>query len=101
MRSMVGVGITPPNVLVMPKPASSVMISSTLGAPLGGTTRGGHHGFETSASSLITPPNFGAGGGSWLPGIVVVASGEPSVPVTCWACEEKAADSANEQTNSR
>src|SRR5215831_8170426 len=101
MRSIVGVGMTPPKVLGAPKPWSSVMMSSTLGAPFGGTTRGGHHGFDSDALSLITPPNFGAGGGSWLPGIVVVASGEPSVPVTCWACEEKAADSANEQTNSR
>jgi len=31
---------------------------------------------------LMTPPNLGAGGGSWLPGIVVVALGEPSWPVT-------------------
>src|SRR6516225_9769185 len=82
---IVGVGITPPNVLGTPKPASSVMISNTLGAPLGGTTRGAHHGFDCSASSLITPPHFGSGGGNCLPVIVVVALGEPSVPVTCCA----------------
>src|SRR6516165_7622656 len=80
---MVGVGITPPNVLGTPKPASSVMISNTLGAPLGGTTRGGHHGFDCRASSLITPPNLGSGGGSCFPSIVVVALGDPRVPVTC------------------
>jgi hypothetical protein len=34
---------------------------------------------------LITPPNFGSGGGSCFPVIVVVASGEPGVPVICWA----------------
>jgi hypothetical protein len=34
---------------------------------------------------LITPPNFGSGGGSCLPLIVVVALGEPSTPVTCCA----------------
>jgi hypothetical protein len=79
---MLGVGMTPPNVLGTPKPASSVMISRMLGAPLGGTTVGGHQGVECRASSLITPPNFGAGGGSWVPGIVVVALGEPSWPVT-------------------
>src|SRR5262245_55149483 len=62
MRSIVGVGITPPKVLGTAKPASSVMISSTLGAPFGGTTRGAHQGFDCSASSLITPPNFGSGG---------------------------------------
>ena len=67
MRSIVGVGMTPPKVLGTPKPASSVMISSTLGAPLGGTTRGAHQGFDCRASSLITPPNFGSGGGSCLP----------------------------------
>ncbi len=73
MRSIVGVGMTPPKVLGTPKPASSVMISSTFGAPFGGTMRGAHHGFDCSASSLMTPPNFGSGGGSCLPSIVVVA----------------------------
>jgi hypothetical protein len=82
MRSIVGVGMTPPKVLGTPKPASSVMISSTLGAPFGGTMRGAHQGFDCSASSLMTPPNFGSGAGSCLPLIVVVALGEPRVPVT-------------------
>jgi len=61
------------------------MISSTLGAPFGGTTRGGHQGFESAAFSLITPPNFGSGGGSCFPVMVVVASGEPGVPDVCCA----------------
>ena len=52
-----------------------------LGAPLGGTTRGGHQGLESVALSLISPPNFGGGAGICLPSIVVVALGEPSVPV--------------------
>src|SRR5271166_313655 len=85
MRSIVGVGITPPKVEGTAKPASSVMISSTLGAPWGGTTRGGHQGFDCRASSLITPPNFGSGGGSCLPVMVVVALGEPGTPLTCCA----------------
>src|SRR5512144_1260787 len=85
MRSIAGVGITPPKVLGTPNPASSVMMSSTFGAPLGGTTRGAHHGFDCSAPSLITPPNFGSGGGSCVPGMLVVALGEPRVPVTCCA----------------
>src|SRR6478672_11176173 len=84
MRSIVGVGMTPPKVLGTPKPASSVMISNTFGAPFGGTTLGAHHGFDCSASSLITPPNFGSGGGSCFPSIVVVAPGDPGVPVICW-----------------
>src|SRR6187402_1257980 len=79
-RSMVGVGITPPKVLGAPKPWSSVMMSSTLAAPFGGTTRGAHHGFDSEAFSLITPPNCGGRGGSSLPVIVVVASGEPGEP---------------------
>ena len=56
-----------------------------LGAPLGGTTRGGQYGVESRALSLITPPNFPGGGGSCSPLMVVVALGEPGVPVICWA----------------
>src|SRR5215831_13927920 len=85
MLSMVGVGITPPKVLGTPKPASSVMITRTLGAPLGGTMRGAHQALDCKASSLMTPPNFGSGAGSCLPSIVVVAPGEPGVPVICCA----------------
>src|SRR5438128_12533873 len=59
------------------------MMSSTLGAPFGGTMRGAHQAFDCRALSLITPPNFGSGGGSCLPLIVVVAPGEPGVPVVC------------------
>jgi hypothetical protein len=58
-------------------------MSKTLGAPFGGTTRGGHQGVDSEALSLITPPKFGAGGGSCFPVIVVVAPGEPGTPVTC------------------
>src|SRR5262249_37940407 len=35
--------------------------------------------------SPIVPPNFAGGAGIWSPWIVVVALGEPGVPVTCWA----------------
>src|SRR5215469_3790742 len=54
-RSSAGVGITPPKVLAAPKPVSSVMISRTFGAPLGGTTRGGHHGLDWRALRSIVP----------------------------------------------
>src|ERR1700751_2757892 len=59
------------------------MIKSTLGAPFGGTIVGGQNGLESTAVSLITPPNFGSGGGSCFPSMVVVAPGEPGVPVVC------------------
>src|SRR5439155_14399877 len=84
-RSIVGVGMTPPNVLGTPKPESSVMISRMFGACLGGTTRSAHQAFDWRASFLITPPNFGSGGGSCCPLMVVVAPGEPGVPVV-WIC---------------
>ena len=84
MRSIAGDGMTPPNVPGTPKPASSVMMSRMFGACLGGTTRGAHQALDWRAPSLITPPNFGSGAGSCLPLIVVVALGEPGVPVTCW-----------------
>ena len=58
------------------------MISSTLGALFGGTMRGGHHGLESDAFCSMTPPNFGSGGGSCFPVIVVVAFGAPNSPVT-------------------
>src|SRR6476646_9439602 len=61
------------------------MISNTLGAPLGGTTVGGQYGLDSWASILIVPPNGPGGGGRYLPSIVVVALGEPGVPVICWA----------------
>src|SRR5512138_880227 len=93
MRSIVGVGITPPKVLGTPKPASSVMIKSTFGAPFGGTTRGAHHAFDCNASSLITPPNFGSGGGSCCPVMGAVAAGDPGGgdACGCWACAPAAA----------
>jgi hypothetical protein len=42
-------------------------MSTTLGAFLGGLIVGGHQGFESTAVSLITPPNFGGIGGIALP----------------------------------
>src|SRR5277367_3304670 len=75
------------------------MMSSTLGAPLGGTTRGGHQGFESAAVSLMVPPNFGGGGGSCLPSmVVVVAPAEPNTPLTSWA--EAGAGAATVAANS-
>jgi hypothetical protein len=53
--------MTPPNVDGAPKPTSSVRITTMFGAPLGGTTRAGHAGFDCRAFRLISPRN-GAGG---------------------------------------
>ena len=86
MRSIVGVGMTPPNVLGAPKPTSSVMMSRTLGAPLGGLTVGGHQGLDWSALSLSTPSNFGGGAGRWVEPIDVVADGEPAGAPAGAAC---------------
>src|SRR6266436_5729620 len=61
------------------------MMRRILGAPLGGTTRGGQYGLESVAASLITPPKGSGGGGICFPSIVTVASGEPGVPLICWA----------------
>ena len=80
-----------PPTIVPPKGAPNVLLIMTddqgygVSGTFGGTTRGAHHGFDCRASSLITPPNCGSGGGSCFPSIVVVAPGEPGVPVTCWA----------------
>src|SRR5262245_50937459 len=85
MRSRAGVGITPPNVLGAAKPTSSVMISRMFGAPLGGTTRAGQYGVDCRALRLIWPRNGCGAIGTYLPSIVVVASGAPGVPVIRWA----------------
>jgi len=85
MRSRFGVGITPPNVLETPNPVSSVMISRMFGASLGGTTRAGQYGVDCAALRSILPRNCCGGGGSCCPGIVIVAPGEPGLPLVCWA----------------
>src|SRR6478735_8742194 len=59
------------------------MISSTFGAPFGGTTRGGHQVLDSLAVSLITPPNFGGSGGSCVPATVVVPLAAPTSEVCC------------------
>ena len=58
---MVGVGMTPPKVPGAPKPTSSVMVRSTLGAPLGDTLRTNSHGSLRDFIIAETAP------GHWLP----------------------------------
>src|SRR5215471_18240731 len=60
-RSKFGVGIGPPNVLAAPKPVSSVMMSRTLGAPLGAVTSLGKSGLDSLALRPMTPPNGASG----------------------------------------
>src|SRR5208282_4972454 len=72
-------------------------MSRMLGAPLGGTTCGGQYGVESLASSLITPPKGNGGGGSCLPSMVVVALGEPGVPLISWALTGTVAGKNNRQ----
>src|SRR5450631_1226913 len=87
-RSRVGVGMMPPKVLVTPKPESSVMMSRTFGAPLGGTTRGAHQGVDCAALRSILPSNLSGSGGSCLPLMGVVAQGEPTGQFVCWAAAD-------------
>jgi len=72
-----------------------------LGAPLGGTIRGGHQVLDPSRVSLITPPNFGSGAGIWFPLIVVVAPGSPSTPLICWAAAGPAASATTQMTKAK
>jgi hypothetical protein len=67
------------------------MIINTFGAPLGGTTRGDHHGLDWAAFRSISPPNFDGGDGKYFPSIVVVDEGEPGTPVVCRALLKPAA----------
>src|SRR5262245_27621831 len=91
MRTMVGVGMTPPKVLGAPNPTSSVMINRTFGAPLGGTTLGVQYGLESSALMPMLPPNFTSGNfgnGKYFDRGDCVAAGEPggAAPPSCASC---------------
>ena len=61
------------------------MMSSTLGAPLGGTTRRRPVRLGILGAFLDHAAERIGGGGSCFPSIVMVALGEPGVPVICWA----------------
>jgi hypothetical protein len=68
------------------------MINSTLGAPFGGLTNIGQYGVDCAALGLITPSKVCGGEGRYLPSMVVVAPGDPGVPVTCGSGEDSAVD---------
>ena len=74
-------------------------MSSMLGAPLGGTTRGGHHGFELEALMSISPPNFGGWVGRTLESSDSVAEVDPGVPVTSCALAGNTPGKENRQAN--
>src|SRR5215472_14727953 len=80
------------------------MMSRMFGAPLGGTTCGGHQGLDWSAWRLMVPPKCGGGGGRYRPSIVVVALGAPGAPVVCWApaeCHPRNTKARAQSTTSR
>ena len=61
------------------------MTSSTLGAPLGGTTRGAQYGVDSAALRSIFPPNGVGGAGNCWPESGFVAPGDPAGGVGCCA----------------
>src|ERR1700693_5766408 len=61
---MVGVGTGPPNVLLAPKPTSSVMMSRTFGAPLGALTSCGKSLVDSSTVRPMWPLKGCSGLGS-------------------------------------
>jgi hypothetical protein len=63
---MVGVGIGPPKVLLAPKPTSSVMMSSMLGAPCGALTCWGKSRVESWTVAPMWPLKGGSGRGITL-----------------------------------
>src|SRR5215813_663809 len=72
MRWKFGVSMGPPNVLLAPKPTSSVKIRSTFGAPAGASTPFGKSGTESFAVRPIFPLNgcSGCGKTSWPKAVV-------------------------------
>src|SRR5580704_2730490 len=66
------------------------IISSTLGAALGGTTRAGQQDLDCSAFKLISPLNSPGGVGRYLESRVSVAAGEHGGPVG--SCARAATD---------
>src|SRR5262245_6535649 len=75
------------------------MISSTFGAPFGGTMRAGQYGFEPVVVGSIFPPNFPGGAGICPPLIDMVALGDPGSPYVCCAVAVVAPKSKNAATN--
>src|SRR5580692_216704 len=61
---MVGVGTGPPNVLLAPKPTSSVRMSRTFGAPLGALTSCGKSLVDSSTVRPMCPLKGCSGRGS-------------------------------------
>src|SRR5215472_15117514 len=74
------------------------MFSSTFFAPFGGTTFDGQYGLDLVDSRSILPPTFCGGGGSWSPGMVMVAAGEPGGGTACCANDGTMADAKNSAT---
>src|SRR6516164_4487434 len=75
MRWKLGVWIGPPNVLLAPKPTSSVKIKRMFGEPAGASYILGKSGVESLTVRPIFPSNGGRGLGSTEPSLVAATAG--------------------------
>src|ERR1700733_1694052 len=79
---MVGVGTGPPNVLLAPKPTSSVRIRRTFGAPLGALTSCGKSLVESSTVRPMCPLKGCSGRGNTSCACALVANNEVTALLT-------------------
>ena len=78
-RIILALGYSDGEILIASRVLSAVLAGATIPLTYMIVRRAGgaHHALELSASSLMTPPNFGSGAGNCLPSIGAVAPGEP------------------------
>src|ERR1700733_9852976 len=79
---MVGVGTGPPNVLLAPKPTSSVRMRRIFGAPLGALTSCGKSLVDSSTVRPMCPLNGGSGRGNTSCARVAAANNEVTAVLT-------------------
>src|ERR1700722_19012432 len=79
---MVGVGTGPPNVLLAPKPTSSVRMRRTFGAPLGALTSCEKSLVDSSTVRPMCPLKGGSGRGNTSCARAVAAKNEVTVLLT-------------------
>src|ERR1700733_7872286 len=79
---MVAVGTGPPNVLLAPKPTSSVRMRRTFGAPFGALTSCGKSLVDSSTVRPMCPLNGGSGRGNTSCACVAAGNNEITAPLT-------------------